>query len=146
MVGKSIFVDYTTTLLKRCTLNALLFPTGSIIYRLQIIAWWIFFCKAKTKINARIFSQVQYWFKLCKGRPFDSEGRRGGLAYLVGTDFVFLAWACPENLISGIQRPEYLFSSAIKFWKSNKKKITKGGGFGMMVQKGGRNRLRYVPC
>ena len=53
-----------------------------------------------------------------RGRPFDSEvGVGGGLANLVGTDYVFIACARPENLFSGKPRPKYLFLSATKFLK-----------------------------
>ena len=68
-----------------------------------------------------------------RGRPFDSEGR--GLENFVGTDYLVLAWAQPINLFSGIQRPEYLFSSPTKCWKSNKKSQGRGEGVGMLVQK-----------
>ena len=61
-----------------------------------------------------------------RGRPFDSEGGGGGgLALLVGTDYLFSSHALPENLFPGKLRTEYLFSTATNFWKSKKKKKKK---------------------
>ena len=51
-----------------------------------------------------------------RGRPFDSEGGGGGgLALLVGTDYLFSSRARPENLFPGKPRTEYLFSTATNF-------------------------------
>ena len=56
----------------------------------------------------------------------------GGLALLVGTDYLFSSRAWSENLFPGKPRTEYLFSTATNFWKSKKKKKKKkkkkGGG------------------
>ena len=38
--------------------------------------------------------------------------RGGGLALLVGTDYLFSSRARPENLFPGKSRTEYLFSTA----------------------------------
>ena len=53
------------------------------------------------------------------------RGGGGGLALLVGTDYLFSSQARPENLFPGKSRTEYLFSTATIFFKSKKKK---GGG------------------
>ena len=60
-----------------------------------------------------------------RGRPFDSEGGGGGLALLVGTDYLFSSRARPENLFPSKSRTEYLFSTATIFLKSKKKKKKK---------------------
>ena len=69
---------------------------------------------------------------LLRGRPFDSEG--GGLALLVGTDYLFSSRARPENLFPGKSRTEYLFSTA-----TNLKK--KGGGVVRGLSRGGKTWL-----
>ena len=51
-------------------------------------------------------------------------GGGGALAHLVGTDYLFSSRDQPENLFPGIQRTEYLFSTATNFWNSKKKKKT----------------------
>ena len=50
-----------------------------------------------------------------RGRPFDSEGGGGGLALLVGIDYLFSLHARPENLFPGKPRTDYLFSTATNF-------------------------------
>ena len=91
-----------------------------------------------------------------RGRPFDSE-EGGGLANFVGTYYLFSAGARSENLFSGIPRPDYLFSSATKFWKSkikkkqppNKKKRhqktprERGGGVQNIGSEGSRTRTGF---
>ena len=56
---------------------------------------------------------------LVRGQPFDPEGG-GGLANLVGTDYLFSSQARPENLFPGKPRTEYLFSTATKFFEKAK--------------------------
>ena len=68
-------------------------------------------------------------FGLFRGRPFDSEGG-GGLALLVGTDYLFSSRGRLENLFPGKSMTEYLFSTATIFLKSKKKKKSGGGGGG----------------
>ena len=52
----------------------------------------------------------------------------GGLALLVGTDYLFSSRARPEHLFPGKSRTEYLFSIATIFLKCKKKKKKWGGG------------------
>ena len=59
---------------------------------------------------------------------------RGGLALLVGTDYLFSSRARPENLFPGKSRTEYLFSTATNFLKSKKKKKKWGWGGGGVVR------------
>ena len=80
-----------------------------------------------------------------RGRPFDPEGG-GGLALLVGTDYLFSSQARPENLFPGKPRTEYLFSTAANFWKGKNKKM-EGGGEGRLVRgfsRGGQDMAFYV--
>ena len=49
-----------------------------------------------------------------RGRPFDPEGG-GGLANLVGTNYLFSSRTRPENSFQGKPRTEYLFSTATNF-------------------------------
>ena len=61
----------------------------------------------------------------------------GGLALLVGTDYLFSSRARPENLFPGKSRTEYLFSTVTIFLKSKKKAKKKkngGGGGGGLVR------------
>ena len=60
----------------------------------------------------------------------------GGLALLVGTDYLFSSRARPENLFPGKPRTENLFSTATNFWKSQKK-----GGLVWGFSRGGRTWL-----
>ena len=60
-----------------------------------------------------IYLFCYYEYGLLRGRPFDPEG--GGLANLVGTDYLFSSRARPENLFPGKPRTEYLFSTATNF-------------------------------
>ena len=55
---------------------------------------------------------------------------RGGLALLVGTDYLFSSRARPENLFPGKPRTEYLFSTATFLKKQKKKEKKRGGGGG----------------
>ena len=75
-----------------------------------------------------VFKVYVRFFHCCyvRGRPFDSEG--GGLALLVGTDYLFSSRARLENLFPGKSRTEYLFSTATNFLKSKKKFLKMGGG------------------
>ena len=61
------------------------------------------------------YSNWYYEYGLLRGRPFDPEGGGGGLANLVGTDYLFSSRAWPENLFPGKPRTEYLFSTATNF-------------------------------
>ena len=64
-----------------------------------------------------------------RGRPFDSEGGGGGgLALLVGTDYLFSSQARRENLFPGKSRTEYLFSTATILPPPQKKFKKIGGG------------------
>ena len=76
-----------------------------------------------------------------RGRPFDSQGGGGGLALLVGTDYLFSSRARPENLFPGKSRTEYLFSTATNFLKSQKKGGKGGGGVVRWLSSGGRTWL-----
>ena len=60
----------------------------------------------------------------------------GGLALLVGTDYLFSSRAWPENLFPGKPRTEYfqpqqIFEKAKKKKKKKKKKRKKRGGGGL---------------
>ena len=60
------------------------------------------------------------------------RGGGGGLALLVGTDYLFSSRARPEHLYPVKSRTEYLFSIATIFLKSKKKKrggVGVGGGW-----------------
>ena len=59
--------------------------------------------------------------------------RGGGLALLVGTDYLFSSRTRSENLFPGNSRTEYLFSTATIFLKSKKKKKKKNWGGGGVV-------------
>ena len=66
------------------------------------------------------------------GRPFDSEFRVG-LANIVGTDYLFSAWARPGNLFSGIPLARRLIFTPNKIWKKqNTKTKTRAGELGML--------------
>ena len=71
-------------------------------------------------------------------------GGGGGLALLVGADYLFLSRARPENLFPGKSRTEYLFSTATNFLKSKKKKIKRGGGGSARVKKRGQDLAVHV--
>ena len=68
---------------------------------------------------------------------------RGGLALLVGTDYLFSSQTRPENLFPGKSRTEYLFPTATIVWKSKKKK-KKNGGSVRGLSRGGRTWLSMV--
>ena len=96
-----------------------------------------------------------YYKEIRADHLFLGGGGRGGLANLAGTNYLFSAWTWPENLFSGIPRPEYLFSSATKFWKSKKKskkqkkqkkknKKTNQGCKGGCFKNGGQDRIFHV--
>ena len=88
------------------------------------------------------FCQENYGLR---GQPFDSEG--GGLALLVGTDYLFSSRARPENLFPGKSRTEYLFSTANNFFKKQKKKKKKwwGGGGGGVCSARVKKKSRAKP-
>ena len=70
-----------------------------------------------------------------RGRPFDPEGG-GGLEFLVGTDYLFLSRAWPENLFPGKPRTEYLFSKPQQIFEKATKNVcvcVGGGGGGVML-------------
>ena len=75
---------------------------------------------------------------ILRGRPFDSEG--GGLALLVGTDYLFSSRAWPENLFPGKSRTEYFFSTATHFFKKQKE----GGVVSARVKKRGQDLAFHV--
>ena len=77
------------------------------------------------KIGSVVF---ELWPFYLRGRPFDSEGGGGGLALLVGTDYLFSSRARSENSFPGKSGTEYLFSTATNFLKAKKKKKWGGGG------------------
>ena len=98
------------------------------LYDSQLVCW--------KHYEAQLLSCLLLW-----GWPFDPEGGGGGLANLVGTDYLFSSQARPENLFPGKQRTEYLFSIATNFLKKAKKK---GGGGCLLVRgfsRGGRTWL-----
>ena len=69
-----------------------------------------------------------YFQKICWDLGDDHlilSGGGGGLALLVGTDYIFSSRARPENWFPGKPRTEYLFFNRNKFLK---KKKTRGGG------------------
>ena len=74
-----------------------------------------------------------------RGWPFDSEGG-GGLANLVGIDYLFSTWAWPENLFSGITKARIFIIISNKILEKQKKKAKKKneGGRGWNVGSEGR--------
>ena len=72
------------------------------------------------------FVQVEYKQHCLRGRPFDPEG--GGMANLIGTDYLFSSRARPENLFPGKPSTEYFFSTVQNFYEKAKKKVKRGGG------------------
>ena len=73
------------------------------------------------------YAMLYMWSFLYKGATIWFWSGGGGAGKFCRDRIFFSAWGRPENLFSGILRPEYLFSPATKFWKSTppqKKKNT----------------------
>ena len=93
-------------------------------------------CTSKHALKYHEYAMLYMWSFLYKGATIWFWGGGGGAGKFCWDRIFFSAWGRPENLFSGIPRPEYLFSPATKFWKSippQKKTTTttRGGGFGM---------------
>ena len=75
----------------------------------------------------RLFQQK--FLRMFRGRPFDSEG---GLALLVGTDYLFSSRAQPENYFRVNPGQNIIFNhnNFLKKQKKKKKKKKMGGGGG----------------
>ena len=64
------------------------------------------------------YAMLYMWSFLYKGATIWFWSGGGGAGKFCRDRIFFSAWGRPENLFSGILRPEYLLSPAKKFWKS----------------------------
>ena len=76
---------------------------------------------SKHALKYHEYAMLYMWSFLYKGATICILKRGGGgwAGKFCRDRIFFSAWGRPENLFSGIPRPEYLFSPATKFWKSS---------------------------